>query len=60
MLCSCRLSEVQLSDSSSRYRWLTSPLHIQAAVKGIGGEGGVGWVKQARNLVLLVSVLEVV
>ena len=53
MLCSCRLSEVQLSDSSSRYRWLTSPLHIRDL-----GEGGVGWVEQARNLVLLVSVLE--
>ena len=49
MLCSCRLSEVQLSDSSSRYRWLTSPLHIEAAVGGLGG-GGVGWVEQAWGL----------
>ena len=33
-----------LKYDSSRYRWLTSPLHIEAAVKGIGGRGvWVGW-----------------
>ena len=41
MLCS-----FYLKYSSSRYRWLTSPLHIEAAVGGLGG-GGVGWVEQA-------------
>ena len=41
MLCS-----FSLKYSSSRYRWLTSPLHIEAAVGGLG-VGGVGWVEKA-------------